>query len=346
MTSSLFPTQTPSYILSFQFSSWYATFANATIKSTIIRPLSKEFHEYLDTDGVFVPEGSEDVPAESTISDDEAESDDDEEEGKHYAFPVLDQKIRECIQEYGAVFPKLNFSSPRDAAWVLPASSPLKCTTPAEVYLLLKSSDFITHDINPDTVFEGCNIESLPETQRPKYELELILRKWYPVDRSRELRCFVRENKLIAISQRDLNYYDFYNEPATQENIISSLKRFWGEKIKPKWENHEDYTFDFLLTRDLSRGHILDFNPYSPKTDPLLFTYEELRDLLTSDQVLPDFRAIDSRAHPAASSNAPLHQHNMIPFEAVSMSSGKDIEDFAEKWKESIAESMLPRDDA
>ena len=30
-----------------------------------------------------------------------------------FAFPELDDKIRQAILEYGAVFPKLNFSSPR-----------------------------------------------------------------------------------------------------------------------------------------------------------------------------------------------------------------------------------------
>ena len=30
---------------------------------------------------------------------------------------------------------------------------------------------------------------------------------------------------------------------------------------------------------------------------------------------LPDFRVIDSRAHPAAASNVPVYQHNMVPFE-------------------------------
>jgi D123 len=59
--SALFPTLTTSYILAFQFSSWYSQFANLSIKSTIIRPLSQQFRDYLDADGVLVPEGSEDV---------------------------------------------------------------------------------------------------------------------------------------------------------------------------------------------------------------------------------------------------------------------------------------------
>ena len=58
-------------------------------------------------------------PAESTLSDDEAEEgaddddDDDDEEKRHYSFPELDARIRACVMEYGGVFPKLNFSSPK-----------------------------------------------------------------------------------------------------------------------------------------------------------------------------------------------------------------------------------------
>ncbi|KAF9013479.1 D123-domain-containing protein, partial [Cyathus striatus] len=337
----LFPAQTPSYILAFQFSSWYADFATHSIKSTVIRPLSEEFKEYLNSDGVFIPQGSDDIPAESTLSDDEDDSDSDGEPPKQYSFPELDQQIRECIKEYGAVFPKLNFTSPRDAAWVLPASSPLKCTTPADVYMLLKSSDYVNHDLNLDFVFEGCDLESIPESQSPKYELELVLRKWHPVDRGRELRCFVRGNRLIGITQRDTNYYDYLNEVGTKDNIISTVQTFWEKHIKSKWEHIESYTFDFLLTRDLSRGHILDFNPFAPKTDSMLFTYEELRDVYVSEDSRPQFSVIDSRSHPAATAKAPAHQQNMVPFEAVSLSSGRDIEDFAEQWKETIKESMV-----
>ena len=53
------------------------------------------------------------------MSDDEDEVDDsasepDSEYGReHFAFPDLDDKIRQAISEYEAVFPKLNFSSPR-----------------------------------------------------------------------------------------------------------------------------------------------------------------------------------------------------------------------------------------
>lgn len=63
----LFPVLTSESLLAFQFSSWYPRFSSLSIKSTIIRPLSQEFLEYLDSDGVFVPEGAEDVSVDSEL---------------------------------------------------------------------------------------------------------------------------------------------------------------------------------------------------------------------------------------------------------------------------------------
>ncbi|KAI0373888.1 D123-domain-containing protein [Pilatotrama ljubarskyi] len=351
-TPPLFPIHSPESLLAFQFSSWYPRFSGQSIKSTVIRPLSADFREYLDSDGVFVPEGAENLPAETTLSDDEdaEQEEDDGDELARFAFPELDARIREVIADYGAVFPKLNFSSPRDAAWMLPASSPLKCTSPADVYLLLKSSDFVQHDLNPELVFDGCEPAHTADDPSSPYDLELVLRKWYPVDRARELRCFVRQENLIGISQRDPNYYDFWNEPQTQEKVVNAVTDFWEKHIKGKWEQTQgDYTFDFLLTRDLSRGHIVDFNPYLPRTDPLLFTYEELHDRLlartgphadVAESRLPELRVVDSPAHPAAVRNAPVHQHNMVPIEALAMSSGRNVSEFANVWQEEIRKSM------
>lgn len=64
--------------------------------------------------------------------------------------------------------------------------------------MLLKSSDFVLHDIEEETVFNGCSSDEYREV--PQYELELVLRKWYHVDPSREFRCFVRAKKLLGMS--------------------------------------------------------------------------------------------------------------------------------------------------
>lgn len=108
----------------------------------------------------------------------------------------------------------------------------------------------------------------------PNYDLELVLRKWYPVDRGRELRCFVRANQLIGeqgsplsdsfpsstlfirctlgISQRDTNYYEFWNDPETQRKVSSAVRDFWETNIKPKWmPGYQDCVLNFkLITND------------------------------------------------------------------------------------------------
>jgi hypothetical protein len=125
--------------------------------------------------------------------------------------------------------------------------------------MLLKSSDFITHDLSVNSVFNGTT-DVTAQTSPPSYELELVLRKWYPVDSSREFRCFVRENRLLGrydthfllpilnpiavagITQRDANYYDFLNDPETREKITTAVTEYWKSKIVPRWKANEDCT--------------------------------------------------------------------------------------------------------
>ena len=112
-------------------------------------------------------------------------------------------------------------------------------------------------------------------------------------------------------------------------------------------------TFDIVLTRDLQRANLIDFNPFAPRTDPLLFTYPDLRDIYasaihphasspgaTSHDTLPVFRVIQSRLHPRAARNAPQNSHNMVPREALEMSAGRNILDFQGTWTEELEKAM------
>jgi hypothetical protein len=74
--------------------------------------------------------------------------------------------------------------------------------------MLLKSSDFIVHDLSAESVFEGCmkNVNDSDNSDKNDdedqeqvlYKLELVLRKWFAIDPSREMRAFVREGVLIG----------------------------------------------------------------------------------------------------------------------------------------------------
>lgn len=116
-------------------------------------------------------------------------------------------------------------------------------------------------------------------------------------------------------------------------------------------------TLDVLLTRDLTRFHIIDFNPYAPRTNALLFTYDELATLFAaatasasassspSSARVPTLRVIDSRAHPAAGRNAPQHQHNMVPLEALTLSEGRNVEEFTAAWMDHVRRGAAESDD-
>ena len=39
-----------------------------------------------------------------------------------------------------------------------------------------------------------------------------------------------------GISQRDPNYYDFWNEQETQQKVLAAVTSFWESKIKGQWE--------------------------------------------------------------------------------------------------------------
>ena len=136
----------------------------------------------------------------------------------------------------------------------------MKCITPADVYTLLKGSDFVCHDVDPQQVFDGC-IDGVED-----HQLELVLRKWFDFDTSREMRCFVRRELLIGeplamvitfklmidrlgISQRDDNHYDYLNVQETQDKVCSTIKTFWERDIKGKWEAGGDCASLFLTAR-------------------------------------------------------------------------------------------------
>ncbi|XP_026310609.1 cell division cycle protein 123 homolog [Piliocolobus tephrosceles] len=139
------------HVLHCQFSAWYPLFRGVTIKSVIL-PLPQNVKDYLLDDGTLVVSGRDDPPTHSQPdSDDEAEEiqwSDDENTATLTApeFPEFATQVQEAINSLGgSVFPKLNWSAPRDAYWIAMNSS-LKCKTLSDIFLLFKSSDFITRD--------------------------------------------------------------------------------------------------------------------------------------------------------------------------------------------------------
>ncbi|XP_056429297.1 cell division cycle protein 123 homolog isoform X1 [Hyla sarda] len=310
-------------VVNCQFSVWYPRFKRLSIRSVIIA-LPENVKDYLLDDGTLVVSGREDSagcsqPDPNSDEEEEVQWSDDENTTTLTApeFPEFSTKVQEAINSLGgSVFPKLNWSSPRDAYWIAMNSS-LKCKSLSDIFLLFKSSDFVTHDFTQPFIY--CTDDS-PD---PSVKYELVLRKWCELISGAEFRCFVKENKLIGISQRD--YTQYYEHICKQkEDICRSIEHFFQENIQYKFLD-EDFVFD--IYRD-SEGKIwlIDFNPFGEVTDSLLFTWEELMngrmpaDEEDIDQDLPTFRCTTSEVTVQPSPYLSFR----LPKDFVDLSSGED----------------------
>ncbi|RVE56279.1 hypothetical protein OJAV_G00219770 [Oryzias javanicus] len=309
-------------VVNCQFSAWYPIFKKHTIKSLIL-PLPQNVIDYLLDDGTLVVSGS-DQNSQTRHSDN---SDSEEQEDVQWSddettttatvssFPEFTSKVLEAINSLGGrVFPKLNWSAPRDANWIALNSS-LQCCSLADIFLLFKSSDFITHDLTQP--FLQCSDQDSPD---PIIKYELVLRKWSELIPGGEFRCFVKENELIAISQRDFTQY--YPHILKQEEQVSqAILDFFSQNIQYHFLD-EDFVFD--VYRD-SQGKVwlIDLNPFGEVTDSLLFTWAELTsggEVAQQQQEGPTFRFTTSEVTVQPS---PCLSYR-IPRDFVDLSTGED----------------------
>uniref|UniRef100_A0A673AYF8 Translation initiation factor eIF2 assembly protein n=1 Tax=Sphaeramia orbicularis TaxID=375764 RepID=A0A673AYF8_9TELE len=310
-------------VVNCQFSVWYPIFKKHTIKSLIL-PLPQNVIDYLLDDGTLVVSGSDHNTQQTHTnnSDSDAEEDvqwsDDETTTTVTApeFPEFTSKVLEAINALGgSIFPKLNWSAPRDANWIALNSS-LQCCSLSDIFLLFKSSDFITHDLTQiDLMPSMYVITSLHCVICP----QLVLRKWSELIPGGEFRCFVKENKLIAISQRD--YTQYYQHILKQEEpVCQAIQDFFSQHIQYNFLD-EDFVFD--VYRD-SQGRVwlIDLNPFGEVTDSLLFSWEELTSggELNQHQEGPAFRYTTSEVTVQPS---PCLSYR-IPRDFVDLSTGED----------------------
>ncbi|XP_076237249.1 translation initiation factor eIF2 assembly protein [Calliopsis andreniformis] len=259
------------------FSSWYPQFHKVSLEATIIH-IPNEVLEYLEHDAFLLPvEATNASLQDSEWADGSPVVDDENSLEPQPTFPEFSQKIQDVIDEYGAVFIKSNWSSPSDATWVAPTKT-LKCKTLEEVYLLLKSSDRIATDLN--------NVKNCIDHETPLKSC-LILKQWRDINPCTEFRCFVVENELIAISQRDISQYYSYNE-SEKYNIQTDIKSLFMERIKGRFPL-SNYSFDVIRYKK-EKVKIVDFGPLDESaTKGTLFTYEELKNQINDT---PEFRFI------------------------------------------------------
>ncbi|KAI1106923.1 D123-domain-containing protein [Jackrogersella minutella] len=381
-----FPPITRDHIINCSYDSWFPRYRASCIKSRIV-PLSPEFIEYIREDGIILADDDEAEPEddewESTPStfrppveevDSESDSDDEEEAPRlppNQRFPELHQIIKDKITELGgAVAPKLNWTSPKDAAWISPHQNTIKCTCPNDIYLLLKSSNFVTYDL--EHAFDDCT----PTTNRPAssdptppFKPVLVLRSYFNPHTAMEFRCFVKHRNLIAISQRDLNFYEFLK--SLRADIVGRISQLFNNKLRYTFPDG-NFAFDVYIPEGedgpLSRARLIDINPWAPHTDSLLFDWWELLDMEVpngpvlgviggvdeelpsetddsseedeeddeDEDFAPELRLVEKEDPSAFNFSSPQYSAHKLPKDIVdaSMAGEGGMREFAQKWKE------------
>ena len=173
----------------------------------------------------------------------------------------------------------------------------MACTTPNDIYLLLKSSDFITHDL--EQVFDDCEDDCEDESEDAsntgsedeeshvdeplsKIPYHLILRKTIPAfNPALEIRCFARSRHLLCMCQRDLNHFDFL--PRLIPKLRSLIQEFFDKNLQRSFPD-ENFVFDVYIPPPHDRVWLIDVNPWAPRTDPLLFSWLEILNMRGEEQ--------------------------------------------------------------
>ncbi|EEH48694.1 cell division cycle protein 123 [Paracoccidioides brasiliensis Pb18] len=284
-----FPPLTRSHVLHCSYHFWHPKYRAVTPKARLI-PLTDAFIDYLRTDGIMLPPQDD----RSVITDDDSgvysvsdgSDSDDEEVDPAAEWQEIHAQIKATIAELdGKVAPKLNWSAPKDATWIS-ATNDMQCRTPNDIYLLLKSSDFITHDL--EHAFDGCVSEEEQQKQQEKTEIttqpgaqdsppripyHLVLRKYVTLNPALEFRCFVRDRKLLCLCQRDLNHFDFLF--GLRDNLRDKIQTFFDIRLHDTFPDR-DFVFDVYVPPPHNRVWLMDINPWAPRTDPLLFSWLEI----------------------------------------------------------------------
>lgn len=383
-------------------------YRTACIKSRII-PLPPDVISYLREDGIVLadddesgateddnddwePSGpsSRDCPPPNISHADDSDSDtntDGDRDGEspssppprlppNKRFPALHDAIKDAIKQLGgAAAPKLNWSSPKDAAWISRHANTVKCTTPNDVYMLLKSSSFASHDLEhafDDTVAAPswtATAATTTITTTTTFQPVLVLRAFFSPVPSLEFRCFVKDRTLVAITARDLNYYPFLR--GLRAAVIARARALFRARLRFTFPE-ACFVFDVYIPEAdwdvaggdesrLGRARLVDINPWAPRTDTLLFDWQELlalrvpRPLLgsageagdegvTDDSAVdddddedyePELRIVEQYDPAAYNFSSPQYSAHKLPKEVVdaSMAGEGGMREFARRWQ-------------
>ncbi|KAG8531929.1 uncharacterized protein KY384_003565 [Bacidia gigantensis] len=350
--------------------------------------LPAPFLSYLRADGIVLPpEPSRrrriPEPLTPPPTDDDSDNDswDDDSPDPSEPWASTHTAIQDLIKGLGgSVMPKLNWSAPKDAVWIS-ATNSMECLTANDIYILLKSSDFVTHDL--EQVWDGCeddlssdeNDYTSTQKEEPIAPYCLVLRKTVPAfNPALEFRVFVRSRTILCMCQRELNHFDFLK--ALVSKLRGLIQSFYLNNLQRTFPD-QDFVFDVYVPPPYDRVWLIDINPWAIRTDTLLFSWLEIltwpspermsafsvQDAVNSDSqtdeeedeefgeeenlYTPEFRLVNKDDPEAYAFNTSKYSAHKLPKDVVDASNNGPggLQDFLGVWRE-INKRQEAEDDA
>ncbi|CAK82670.1 unnamed protein product (macronuclear) [Paramecium tetraurelia] len=223
-----------------------------SFKSKSIR-LSQEVVSYLKEDGILL----NDVWKRPPLQDNGTKR-----------FPELEQLVNEILDDFESVFIKLNWRAPLDCQNTF---QDMCFQDLYDIMMALKYSGVIMEMIEDydEQVIDQNHPEKCQLVAQPSQGYLLELKKYYKLRPNAEFRCFVKNKKLIGISQKNLYLI-------TEDESVKDKIQNYFNKIVDLIEI-DNYVLDVYIDIPPKENIILvDLNPWQEHTRPKLFTYEEL----------------------------------------------------------------------
>ena len=210
--------------------------------------------------------------------------------------------------------------------------------------LMVMASQFVMVDVEAPFAMcedweegEGEDGDDEQEQHHPDFQHSLILRKFCGnLRESREFRCFVFRKRMVAVSQRKEGFFEEMQSERAREKVKKAIIQFFVEQVQGKFVGvvtDDKYVMDVYVDGRL-RVFIVDFNPFYPLTDGILFTWEEIKEIVVGgeggdgqkqQQQECHFRVVDDHKKRVAFSSMSQYRY---PIDAVDLRCEKQIEEF------------------
>eukprot|EP00918_Siedleckia_nematoides_P103177 GHVU01225187.1.p1 GENE.GHVU01225187.1~~GHVU01225187.1.p1 ORF type:complete len:533 (-),score=151.90 GHVU01225187.1:71-1534(-) len=229
------------------------------------------------------------------------------------------RRVDKCVKDMGgAVWPKLDWSAPKDATAQLLSDG--RCRSAGDVFLSLRSSVRVAHDL--EGAYARCvGVDEATEEgrrlRRGRYPVHLVLKKYKDLKEGLDFRLFCANGRVLAISQRDLGaVFPFLLPPSRlSASLPSFLRRFYAAHVLPRLspvlrrrcvvdlhvivpesstnestrrspeEEEKEEEGEQQQSDPRTRARVVDVAPWGSVTDPLLFDWAELRTMALSLRV-------------------------------------------------------------